>query len=98
MIQACDNSSIQFGIASTAGRAVFKSAVPSKAESVVITYVVAGLSNKEIAGITGKSEGTIKSQVSSILRKNNVVSRSRFIAQYYQRLLARDGGGPVAPR
>jgi DNA-binding CsgD family transcriptional regulator len=90
MIQACDNSSIQFGIASTAGRAVFKSAVPSKAESVVITYVVAGLSNKEIAGI--------KSQVSSILRKNNVVSRSRFIAQYYQRLLARDGGGPVAPR
>lgn len=55
------------------------------AESLVAAYVVEGLSNKEIASVLNKSEPTVKNQVASILRKQGVPSRCRFIVQYLRR-------------
>ncbi|MCF7688008.1 MAG: LuxR C-terminal-related transcriptional regulator [Cephaloticoccus sp.] len=50
------------------------------AEQVVITYLLQGLSNKEIAWILGKSAFTVKHQISSCLAKFGVSSRTRLIA------------------
>lgn len=52
----------------------------SPAERFVAAHVAEGLSNREIAVALGKSEATVKHQVSAILRKAGVASRSRFIA------------------
>jgi DNA-binding CsgD family transcriptional regulator len=51
----------------------------SPAERVVAMQVAQGLSNREIAAILGKSEYTVKNQVSAILQKLNVPSRGRLI-------------------
>lgn len=50
------------------------------AEQEVLTHLLAGLSNKEIAAALHKAEPTVKHQVSSILRKHAVPSRARLIA------------------
>ena len=50
------------------------------AESRVYIHLCEGLSNKEIAERLGKSEPTVKHQVSEILRKHGVHSRARLIA------------------
>lgn len=52
----------------------------SPAEEVVLSYVCAGYSNKEIAALLGKAEPTVKHQVSSCLRKFGVSSRMRLMA------------------
>ena len=49
------------------------------AERVVAMQVAQGLTNKEIARALGKSEITVKHQVSSILAKLGVPSRTRLI-------------------
>jgi DNA-binding NarL/FixJ family response regulator len=41
--------------------------------------VAQGLSNKEIAQVLGKSEFTVKNQVSTMLQKLGVPSRGRLI-------------------
>lgn len=51
----------------------------SPAERVVAMQVAQGLSNREIARALGKSEFTVKHQVSSILAKLGVPSRGRLI-------------------
>lgn len=51
----------------------------SPAEQVVAAHLNQGLSNKEIARALGKSEFTVKHQVSSILRKLGVPSRIRLM-------------------
>lgn len=50
------------------------------AEQEVISHLLLGLSNKEIATALNKAEPTVKHQVSSILRKHGVPSRARLIA------------------
>ncbi len=50
------------------------------AETEVLSYVCAGYSNKEIARFLGKSEPTVKNQVSSCLRKFRLTSRMRLMA------------------
>ena len=50
------------------------------AERVVAHYLTEGLSNREIATALGKSEATVKHQVSACLRKLNVPTRARLIA------------------
>lgn len=45
-----------------------------------MAYVCQGLSNKEIASALGKSECTVKHQVSACLAKLGVPSRTRLIA------------------
>jgi DNA-binding NarL/FixJ family response regulator len=52
----------------------------SPAEQVVARYLSQGLSNREIAAILGKSEATVKNQVSACLRKCGVPTRGRLIA------------------
>lgn len=53
----------------------------SPAERVVLAYVCRGLSNKEIASALGKSEYTVKHQVSACLTKSGVNSRARLMAR-----------------
>ncbi len=52
----------------------------SPAERIVAVFVCQGLSNREIAVILGKSERTVKNQVSAILAKCGVPTRARLIA------------------
>ena len=52
----------------------------SPAEQVVLFQLRRGLSNREIAWALGKSERTVKNQVSAILAKYGVPTRSRLIA------------------
>lgn len=51
----------------------------SPAERMVALQVAQGLTNREIARVLGKSEITVKHQVSSILAKLGVPSRTRLI-------------------
>jgi DNA-binding NarL/FixJ family response regulator len=57
------------------------------AERLVAVHLADGLSNKEIAGLLGKAEPTVKHQVSSILRTSGAGSRCRFIAAYYRQFV-----------
>lgn len=52
----------------------------SPAERVVAAHVCQGLSNREIAALLGKSERTVKNQVSAVLAKCGVPTRARLIA------------------
>ena len=52
----------------------------SPAERIVAAFVCQGLSNREIAAALGKSERTVKNQVSAILAKCGVPTRARLIA------------------
>lgn len=52
----------------------------SPAERMVTACVLKGFSNKEIARALGKSECTVKNQMSAILRKLGVSTRGRLIA------------------
>ncbi len=52
----------------------------SPAEQVVLMHLRQGLSNREIAWALGKSERTVKNQVSAILGKFGVPTRARLIA------------------
>ena len=61
----------------------------SPAESVVLLYLRQGLTNREIARALGKSEHTVKSQVSAILGKCNVPTRMRLLVLERQRRCSR---------
>lgn len=52
----------------------------SLAEQAVLAELCQGLTNREIAARLGKSEFTVKNQVSTILRKLGLSSRARLIA------------------
>ena len=52
----------------------------SPAERVVTAHLCRGLSNREIAAVLGKSPATVKNQVSAILGKIGVPTRTRLIA------------------
>ena len=52
----------------------------SPAERIVAAHVCQGLSNREIAAVLGKSERTVKNQVSAVLAKCGVPTRARLIA------------------
>lgn len=52
----------------------------SPAEQRVCALLLAGLSNKEIACAVGRAGATIKNQVTSILRKYGVPTRTRLLA------------------
>lgn len=52
----------------------------SPAEQVVLFQLRQGLSNREIAWALGKSECTVKNQISAILGKYGVPTRGRMIA------------------
>ena len=53
----------------------------SPAERAVTAHLCRGLSNREIAALLGKSPATVKNQVSAILGKIGVPTRTRLIAR-----------------
>lgn len=52
----------------------------SPAERLVAVHLAQGLSNREIATALGKSEATVKHQVSACLHKLGASTRARLIA------------------
>jgi DNA-binding CsgD family transcriptional regulator len=54
----------------------------SPAEAVVVAQAARGLSNKEIAQVLGKHEGTVKNQLSGVYRKLGIRSRARLIVLF----------------
>jgi len=54
----------------------------SPAARAVVAEVCQGLTTREIGARLGKSEFTVKNQVSTILRKLGLSSRARRIAQW----------------
>ncbi|MBL7544292.1 MAG: helix-turn-helix transcriptional regulator [Bdellovibrionaceae bacterium] len=53
----------------------------SKAENSVVTYIMNGLPNKEIADLLCVSEKTIKFHITNIYKKAGVRSRAEFISE-----------------
>jgi DNA-binding NarL/FixJ family response regulator len=64
----------------TSDNPVLAGIVLTPAERRVLAFVRAGYSNKEIAMRLGRSEPTIKHQVSSAMHKCGVSSRTRLMA------------------
>jgi DNA-binding CsgD family transcriptional regulator len=54
----------------------------SPAEAAVVAQAARGLSNKEIAQVLGKHEGTVKNQLSGVYRKLGIRSRARLIVLF----------------
>jgi DNA-binding NarL/FixJ family response regulator len=67
-------------IAAAGGRAPAGAITLSPAEQAVARCLRAGLTNKEIAALLGKSERTVKNQVHAILVKSGLPTRARYIA------------------
>ncbi len=49
----------------------------------IMTLVLRGMSNKEIARALHISDGTVKLHLNSIYRRYEVTSRAKLIAQYF---------------
>lgn len=52
------------------------------AEAEVVALLSRGLSNREIAAALGKSEGTVKNQLSAVYRKLGVNNRMRLLLMF----------------
>jgi two-component system, NarL family, response regulator len=57
----------------------------SSREQEVLRHLVAGMSNKEIAGLLGITEATVKCHVSTILMRLNVSDRTQAVVSALQR-------------
>lgn len=57
----------------------------SSREQEVLRHIVAGMSNKEIAGLLGITEATVKCHVSTILTRLNVSDRTQAVVTALQR-------------
>ena len=57
----------------------------SSREQEVLRHLVAGMSNKEIAGLLGITEATVKCHVSTILMRRNVSDRTQAVVTALQR-------------
>ncbi|PYV72112.1 MAG: DNA-binding response regulator [Acidobacteria bacterium] len=57
----------------------------SSREQEVLRHLVAGMSNKEIAGLLGITEATVKCHVSTILMRLNVSDRTQAVVTALQR-------------
>lgn len=59
----------------------------SASEALVATYILKGMSNNEIAQLTGKKEGTIKSQCNAVFRKSGLKNRSQLNSYFFEFLI-----------
>lgn len=66
----------------------------SPSERDVALLVIKGFSNPEIAGIMGKSEGTVKTQSNAIFRKAGVNSRVQLVGLIVDRMVGERMIGP----
>lgn len=62
------------------------------AEREVCLFALKGCSNAEIAALTGKSEGTVKSQTNAVFRKAGLTGRVQLMSHFVDELI----GGPLA--
>lgn len=57
------------------------------AEREVALFAIKGLSNAEIAQVTGKSEGTVKSQSNAVFRKSGCSGRVALVTHFMDELI-----------
>jgi len=55
-------------------------------QTAVLQHVVEGASNKEVAATLGCAENTVELHVTQLLRRANVTSRTRLIAEFWSKL------------
>lgn len=67
----------------------------SPSEREVALLVIKGFSNPEIAGLMGKSEGTVKTQSNAIFRKAGVNSRVQLVGLIVDRMVGERMIGPA---
>ncbi len=74
----------------------------SPAEREVALFAIKGCSNLEIAQMTGKSEGTVKSQTNAVFRKAGFSGRVQLVSHFVDELIGAEPGTAVgaapAPR
>lgn len=56
-------------------------------ERDIAMYMLKGLSNAEIAAMTGKKQGTIKAQCNAVFRKTGLSNRSQFTSYFIEILM-----------
>jgi len=61
-------------------------------------FMLKGLSNHEIAALRHTSEGTIKAQCTSIIRKSGVAGRAQLLSMFIEELLADSGDAETTGR
>ena len=59
----------------------------SRAEREVALLAIKGFSNAEIAEMTGKSEGTVKSQSAAVFRKADVQGRIGLVTHFMEEIV-----------
>jgi DNA-binding CsgD family transcriptional regulator len=59
----------------------------SPSERDIAMYILKGLSNAEIAEVTGKKQGTIKAQCNAVFRKTGLSNRSQFTSYFIEILM-----------
>lgn len=67
----------------------------SPAEREVALFAIKGCSNAEIAQMTGKSEGTIKSQSNAVFRKSGFSGRVQLVSHFVDELIGVEGGSLI---
>lgn len=58
------------------------------AEREVCLFAIKGCSNAEIAAMTGKTEGTVKSQTNAVFRKAGMAGRVQLMSHFLDELVA----------
>lgn len=59
----------------------------SPSERDIAMYILKGMSNAEIADMTGKKQGTIKAQCNAVFRKTGLSNRSQFTSYFIEILM-----------
>lgn len=68
----------------------------SPAEREVALFAIKGCSNSEIAKLTGKSEGTVKSQTNAVFRKAGFSGRVQLVCHFVDELIGVESGDIIA--
>lgn len=59
----------------------------SPSERDIAMFILKGMSNTEIADITGKKQGTIKAQCNAVFRKTGLANRSQLTSYFIEILM-----------
>jgi len=64
----------------------------SPSETDVAYFAIKGLSNIEIAGLRGTSDGTVKAQLNAVYKKAGLESRAQLLGYFIEELMAKEAG------
>ena len=62
----------------------------SPSEIDVAYFAIKGMSNLEISGLRGTSEGTIKAQLNAVYKKAGLESRTQLLGHFIEELIAKE--------